>query len=321
MKSLYSNSAKSVSYKKLLTLSDQFNLATTDFLENKITSLSSFLKMKKLGNNIEIIHVTLPIPLIISKINDPKSIENIILDQWCGYFNKGEKNEDLLINVLPSYMEQGKIIYIYLDMYDYILNEEFVEKNDRISYNSHSTSCIMYPNVHGSYNTYYFNPHGHDLLDNKEFDLYISQFRSKNIQFDIPLDNVVMNNFISVLNKHLPIYLHYESTEIYNYYGPNLQVNDNHGICYLFPFLIFHELLNHLDMFALTCFCNNNILPFILRNISRFNKKVNSYLIQKKNKKINIDQIESMFDKTFLYRIFLKFINYSQHVLPQPLHS
>lgn len=144
-----------------------------------------------------------------------------------------------------EYILENKIIFIFLGLEDYIIEEE-----DETGYNkeyiSHATSLIVWPISKMTYGIYHFNPHGNYSSDICYFEKYITKYRKKEIHLDIPVDVWIIKKIKEELNKEIKLQnpisqlqVKYNNTSTYNYYGPNLQVADSYGLCFLYPVLLF----------------------------------------------------------------------------------
>ena len=123
-------------------------------------------------------------------------------------------------------MEDGNVICIIADIMYY-----FPETSDFD--NHHSTFILLYP-VNGKYHLLFINSHGSDIIQYLEYDHKITARRSKKYTSEKPLDLIFIETFIKYIER--PIV--YDNTKAHNYYGPNIQLEDNHGICFIFPYLI-----------------------------------------------------------------------------------
>ena len=134
--------------------------------------------------------------------------------------------------------------------------EEYYVEQDKLGKNteaiSHETITILYPLKSSpcQYGAYHINPHGYANLENHEQEIYHTKTRVKANHLGEPLDHYVIGCLVSAINESLKE-KSIETTLIYNklsnksnYMGPNLQLNDNIGICYIFP-LIFISYIAH----------------------------------------------------------------------------
>ena len=59
------------------------------------------------------------------------------------------------------------------------------------------------------------------------------------------IDFIFLKRFADYFNmKHNNI-LNYEKDKHYNYWGANFQGGDNHGICFVFPYIIYYNLCKY----------------------------------------------------------------------------
>ena len=178
----------------------------------------------------------------ISKMNCSFYIENIA---W-------EKNLEARIHDL---MLTNKTIFIIIDFERYLLSYQN-------QYDTHSVCIILHPSTKGNYNMFYINSHGKDLFGDKKsndtlftFDIIKSSTKTRinydEVQLPLPGDFVFMNYFHTHLQKYIrelegpEFIIHYDQTEKHNYLGCNMQSGDNHGICFVFPYLIWYNLITY----------------------------------------------------------------------------
>ena len=64
--------------------------------------------------------------------------------------------------------------------------------------------------------------------------------RVNTIKFARPIDCIVIKAICDYMKINHDINIHYDSTEKHNYYGVNLQEGDDHGVCYIFPIVIYY---------------------------------------------------------------------------------
>ena len=198
-------------------------------------------------DQITMIHVEWDVSKILP------ALDNSIMDFTkldCGFYSKDLIGETEYLNTkLLNEMEQGKTIYIIFNLINYGL----VLAEDENWYAHHCTSAILYPNEENVYDFFYFNSHGEDMLLTDHFDQKISRKRFKKLSYKEPIDLVWIQSYITHFRKILKIYsqndiqLRYDTTKTHNYYGPNLQSGDGHGVCFAFPLIIWYYLVKFYD--------------------------------------------------------------------------
>ena len=142
--------------------------------------------------------------------------------------------EQPLVDRLNDLCKQRKIIFINFGIEGYFVNRYAYD-----NYAIHGTCAILIPNEN-DYNMYYINSHGQDVLYNTNFETVKTQTRINTIKFTHPVDCVVIKEICNYMKINHNINIHYDSTEKYNYYGVNLQEGDDHGVCYIFPIVIYY---------------------------------------------------------------------------------
>ena len=173
-------------------------------------------------------------------------IDDIFERMFCSWYDKNSnlKEQNFFIKLNECMMEK-KIIYVYVDFALYVIEKDKKDINQQIN---HSTAMIFYPSNNKYYNVYHFNSHGNCGTYINQYELYITRKRSKQIKTTIGLDRFIIGKFVESYNKHIDEYvydsilLNYNYTKNHNYVGTNLQINDENGVCYMYPFILFYEL-------------------------------------------------------------------------------
>ena len=208
-----------------------------------------------------------------------------------------------------------KSIFICLDLAGYGYDEED-------DYSTHSVSCILIP-YKKNYKLIYINSHGNDVT--KEFDIIISKTRMpriKKLKYKTSIDIVFMKKFVSNLNKNLESFdetkdvkVLYTGTKTDTYSGANLQCNDNYGICYAFPYIMYlyfgyyYNTARNIDSLVVESSYNllkkGNITKFVHACIAEFNEKFKQKVIEIENSE-NKKYIETFED--IVYTQGIRFI-------------
>lgn len=256
-----------ITMENLIKEGDIFNVASSCF-DNHITRLSDNLAQKYKEANFEIIHAPLYLDDIfkvyLENFKDLKEADKIfskdlsyhsplhdVLHPWCSYYENKENKQGDMISRLNSLLNKKVNVFIYFDLHEYLINDDIHKKHDKLEYDTHSTCCLLYLDKNNNYNVYYFNSHGEALLNKHSFsyDKYITKKRYKKINLDLPLDLFIIDNlfkYINAYNKTYQLkapYINYKPDEKHNYCGPNLQEGDKYGVCFVFPFLFFINLI------------------------------------------------------------------------------
>ena len=301
---------------KLIKEGEKYKISNASF-DNNITRASNKLAKQYSDTNIEILHVPIQFDLLFNTYlkfySDLNDIENKfndcdfyksplhILHLCCSYYNDYENKQGSFIDLLNDYMKQKKNIFVYFDLHGYLIDEEAFKKTGNLVYSVHSTCCLIYLDNNNKYNAYYFNSHGEALKSDVAhcYNKYITRKRYKSLRLNKPLDFYVINHLFKYINRFNKLYnpgsifINYETNEKHNYCGPNLQEGDKFGICFVFPFLFYINLISNFRIkftyklenkeYKFTSFCklmkNNNIDKIIKIIMCNYNKILQGCII------------------------------------------
>ena len=210
--------------------------------------------------DIVMLHADWNVKKILPALHDQTmDFTNIV----CGFYSPDLKGDtEYLSTQLLIEMEKGKVIYIVFNLSNYGL----IFGEDENWYAHHCTAAILYPTKENEYNFYYINSHGEDMLLTNKFDLRISRKRTKRFSYDESIDLIWIKAYITHLRQLVQthcdkaIKIHYDTTRAYNYYGPNLQSGDGHGVCFAFPLIIWYYLVNFYERPRI---CDSNVQTII----------------------------------------------------------
>lgn len=194
-------------------------------MKEKMEYITAFIDYKKLVPQIK--------KYEMNNANEKKNE----LEEIPSYFCCDENRtifEQPLVDRLKDLCINRKIIFINFGIESY-----FVDRYTEGNYAVHGTCAILIPNEK-DYNLYYINSHGQDVLYNTNFEIVQTKTRLNTIKFDKPVDCVVIKAICNYMKVNHDILIHYDSSEKYNYYGANLQEGDDHGVCYIFPVVIYY---------------------------------------------------------------------------------
>ena len=149
--------------------------------------------------------------------------------------NKFEFYEEIMINNILYLMAHKKIIFFQMGVPDYLVVESTKEK----FYSAHGLCIIMIPREN-SYDCYYINSHGHELNDNHYYEFIMSKRRSRTLKFTEPADVVFMKALVAHINTKSDVPVNYDGTSKYTYRGTNLQAGDGHGVCFIYPLIVWY---------------------------------------------------------------------------------
>jgi hypothetical protein len=171
----------------------------------------------------------------------------------CNYYGKqGDYNkqyeDQYLFYKLANLMSENKIIYIFMDLVNYFIQEFDDGTNESLT---HSVSYVLYPAKKDKYILYYINSHGNWIKTYESYDYTLSSHRVKEVAIpekDGCMEFLINHSIVNSLNTYLDKYeygcsVSYESNKLYNYLHFNLQNGDNHGTCFIFPYVLWYELM------------------------------------------------------------------------------
>jgi hypothetical protein len=143
---------------------------------------------------------------------------------------------------LNDLMNNNKLIYLFINFDGYGVDED-----EMGHYACHSVCGIFIPMGKGIYKFNYINSHGDAMKTTDYLEHRLSSTRVKKIKFKEPVDVILMRSFIKFINKNIETHNHiiYKGNELDTYYGVNLQSGDDHGICFVIPFLLYYYLGNN----------------------------------------------------------------------------
>jgi hypothetical protein len=169
------------------------------------------------------------------------------------YTDEGGYEEDYFMNKVARELEQGKMVFVFLDLHNYIPHDDDVITAAE-KYETHATGLLLYPVGDQEYAAYHFNPHGQRGAYTNAYTKCTSVRRRHDVVLDTGLDRYVVRALIGSLNKHLlawtsaPAYITYTRAKAHNYVGPNLQAGDQYGVCYVFPTIFLLEICKNYDV-------------------------------------------------------------------------
>lgn len=238
-----------------LLFNSYFHKACASMAKNpsNYTKNEAFLATEVEKNNVKIAVANLDLRELFEPLYQEQFVtkkkaltpEFAIDDIYCGYYDEQmEYKDDYLMSFLQRNMETNETIFVYLDLHCY----EVIYIGETTKLIHHSCCFIMMPNKStGTYSLYYFNPYGYPIKDQMSYKYYLSRYRYVDVNLVVPLDTYFMTIFTESLNKQLELnfpkwkYTEYDDTDKHNYYGANLQLCDDKGICYLFPFIVWYN--------------------------------------------------------------------------------
>ncbi len=166
--------------------------------------------------------------------------DELITSRYTYDKNRFEFHEEMMIENILYLMEHKKIIFFQMGVPDYMTSEM---PKKRV-YNAHALCIIMIPRK-GSYDCYYINSHGHTIDTQDYYEFILSRKRSRKMKLNEPADVVFMKALVAHINTKSDIKMNYDGTSKHTYRGANLQAGDNHGVCFIFPLIIWYQFGNY----------------------------------------------------------------------------
>ena len=199
----------------------------------------------KMREKITLLQCTLELSKIMPSISKNIDTNSLMADLCCGRFvyqqDKFEfYNEYLSLNI-KELMRQNKIIFIFLDVMDYLVYPYL----DGKGYVVHSVILLFLPSENGEYNCHYINSHGQDMAGETSYEVVISRHRTKTYKYSAPAEIVFLEEYIKFLNQmeyenEKIIRINFNRTKKHIYFGADLQAGDYHGVCFTFPLIIWY---------------------------------------------------------------------------------
>ena len=227
-------------FEDVLRIADKLGLDSSEYVNNSVKVLHSLKredfdksmerKMSYIGTNINYREIC---ESILDGTIEPYINENVS----CGYCY-GRYNTiiyDILIEKLCKDIKKRKVIFLNITCEEYS-----IDRDEESGYCTHGTCALLVPKKKG-YNMFYMNPHGEVVKTYTYFEKVISRTRNKNLNFDgVIIDCIVMKTIINQCNRRFDTNINYDYTHTHNYYGVNLQEEDTHGVCFIFPSIIYY---------------------------------------------------------------------------------
>lgn len=230
----------------LTKLNDKYNFGACNF-EDYIHIASKLLKQDSKNNDIQILKTYINLDTAFKNYTTVGNFDDYFKNLWIGVYNNNLRmNRYRLLNWLNIQFNSNpnSLIFVYTTLYEYDMIKD--GENHYVPDTSHAVTMMFLPISKGKYKAIYFNPHGNRIFNYTCFRSYHTRMRSNDCAIGESIDMFVMDHLFKFLNNCIPnIEISYEKTEKYNYLGANLQACDDLGICYIFPFYLFHELCYH----------------------------------------------------------------------------
>lgn len=239
---------------ELIERAEKFDLNSSDedspYLRHCVNLVEYTKKEGKYVNpNMEVLGSSIDFRTLFTQYREKGTIEIGETAIECNSYNNDDTfTSQYFFYKLATLMNDRKIIFVFMDLSNYLIQEFDDDTHENLT---HSVAYIFYPTRKGKYNMYYINSHGKFLKTYDSYDYSLSSHRSKEVAIpekDVCMEFLINNAIVNSLNKYLETYEHkitvlYSSTKLYNYLHFNLQNGDNHGTCFIFPYVLWHELM------------------------------------------------------------------------------
>lgn len=130
--------------------------------------------------------------------------------------------------------QKNVVVCLELDYYGTMIEPQ-TGYNQEVS---HRVSLFLRYTQHG-YEMYYINGHGFDVVDYKSYEMYITKRRKKFVSSKGQcVDYDIIHLILDELKQCESTKILFKFTTKYVYSGQNLQEYDDHGVCYIIPFIV-----------------------------------------------------------------------------------
>ena len=237
-------------------------------------------------NKVELINVQFDFLDIIPCVHTPTFNEKMSKLN-CYFYTKYKKKwvcwEQPLVDKIEECLTEKKALFLMVDL----INYSYYEKK----YCTHATCIII-----NEGKIHYINPHGESMKEINTFQIYTKRSkRAIKIKFQESLDMIFMKRFIKFLNRKLTTNLLFKNNKSHVYNGPCLQIADNHGICFIFPIIIWFHYENTYQTSKNTL-KKGNLTKFICESIKKFHPKLENIINNKKTWE-NCDDVSNTLEK------------------------
>ena len=137
-------------------------------------------------------------------------------------------------------MVERKDIFLTMDYENYALyhkEKKYPIDIQRHFYDHHRAFIYLKYKPNDTYTIYYINSHGIDMLDYNFFYNIFSSTRATYEDFNKPVERIILENMVNYVNA--PLNFNWSEENVY--LGPNLQDNDNIGLCFFISFIM-HDM-------------------------------------------------------------------------------
>ena len=226
----YNNYNSNIKFSNIFKKAWRLGFNKYEVVDNKAQILYRVIQKECFPNaNIELLNLPVDFMEIIPMINS-KRFNDYINNMNSLHYNQKNKKwicwEQHFISKLEECLENNKTVFIMFDIENYIMHDN--------NYSSHSTSLIIH-----NKNVYYINSHGEDMNNVDEYiNITKKSKRKSTLYFDTSIDIIFIKRFIKCINRKLSVNLKFGENKKQVYNGPCLQSKDNHGVCFIFPVVL-----------------------------------------------------------------------------------
>jgi len=236
----FNKKIKTEKIKDTLKFIDDNDLATTDcdsHMTKFIYKNKTKIFTKSLSKKMKIINIEMDYRPFCDywKCSQSRRLEELYRNMLVSYYNNNTCKYGFLENIIVGNIKKRNVLFLNLNFCDYGLDDGI----DCNNYVPHGCVLILLPHK-GKYYGYYINSHGKDLLNYNTYGYKLGKNKKREITYDVPVDVMFISTYLDFLRKNYDINVVYNSTDKHNYYGCDLQSGDNHGICFIFPYIIWY---------------------------------------------------------------------------------
>ena len=237
---------------------DVLDIDSTDYHNYTHAVAGILVRKHNMSDQIAVIQVGIDFLVLFDGDTCPDAMYEKFGTAIAGWFDDDNTyHEDYFLRKVAEELEEGKIIFIFMDFHNYIpFDEDEISVDNK--YETHATALLLYPTRKGHYAAYHFNPHGQTGAYINAYTSCVSVRRRRVVPLKTGLDRHVIASLIDAQNRYLVVEnatitkIRYNNSKHYNYVGPNLQAGDKYGVCYVFPTILLLEICkNYNNVYAI----------------------------------------------------------------------
>lgn len=227
---------------------DTLDIDSTDYHNYTHAVAGILVRKHNMSDQIAVIQAGIDFLVLFDGDTSPDAMYDKFGTGITGWFDDDNTyHEDYFLRKVAEELDQGKIIFVFMDFHNYIpFDEDEISVDNK--YETHATALLLYPTRKGHYAAYHFNPHGQAGAYINAYTSCISVRRRRVVPLKTGLDRHVIASLIDAQNRYLVVEnatitkIRYNNSKHYNYVGPNLQAGDKYGVCYVFPTILLLEI-------------------------------------------------------------------------------